>query len=132
MPVRRRRSTALAAAVATAAALGATALATVGTTTASAAEMPLEGYELTWGVKQSYRTYVGMFGTFATADGASQATGNGAFTFVDGASTYDTARPHRRPGLPGHAGERVQGARLRGDPHRRALRQQGRARSPPT
>ncbi|MFE0903010.1 HtaA domain-containing protein [Streptomyces rochei] len=91
MPVRRRRSTALAAAVATAAALGATALATVGTTTASAAEMPLEGYELTWGVKQSYRTYVGMFGTFTTADGASQATGNGAFTFVDGAGTYDTA-----------------------------------------
>ncbi|WP_345799686.1 HtaA domain-containing protein [Streptomyces rochei] len=91
MPVRRRRSTALAAAVATAAALGATALATVGTTTASAAEMPLEGYELTWGVKQSYRTYVGIFGTFTTADGASQATGNGAFTFVDGAGTYDTA-----------------------------------------
>ncbi|MFE0950067.1 HtaA domain-containing protein [Streptomyces mutabilis] len=90
MPVRRRRSTALAAAVATAAALGATALATVGTTTASAAEMPLEDYELTWGIKQSYRTYVGMFGGFTTADGASQATGNGAFTFVDGTGTYDT------------------------------------------
>ncbi|MFC7898384.1 HtaA domain-containing protein [Streptomyces sp. NPDC057381] len=90
MPVRRRRSTALAAAVATAAALGATALATVGTTTASAAEMPLKGYELTWGIKQSYRTYVGMFGGFTTADGAAQAAGNGAFTFVDGAGTYDT------------------------------------------
>ncbi|MFC8866124.1 HtaA domain-containing protein [Streptomyces sp. NPDC057148] len=90
MPVRRRRSTALAAAVATAAALGATALATVGTTTASAAEMPLKDYELTWGIKQSYRTYVGMFGGFTTADGASQAAGNGAFTFVDGAGTYDT------------------------------------------
>ncbi|MFE1013088.1 HtaA domain-containing protein [Streptomyces sp. NPDC058794] len=90
MSVRRRRSTALAAAVATAAALGATALATVGPTTASAAEMPLKDYELTWGIKQSYRTYVGMFGGFTTADGASQAAGNGAFTFVDGAGTYDT------------------------------------------
>src|SRR5882757_8385796 len=92
MPVRARRPLALAAAVATAAALGATALATVGATTAAAAETPLTGYELTWGIKQSYRTYVtGMAaGTFTPADGATQATGNGAFTFVDGTGTYDT------------------------------------------
>ena len=90
MPVRRRRSTALAAAVATAAALGATVLVTAGATTATAAEVPLRDYELTWGVKQSYRTYVGMFGTFTTSGGATQAAGNGAFTFVDGTGTYDT------------------------------------------
>ncbi|MEU0228411.1 HtaA domain-containing protein [Streptomyces sp. NPDC006284] len=89
MPVRRRRSTTLAAAVATAAALGATALAGLGATTASAAERPLTGYELTWGIKQSYRTYVGMFGGFTPSGGASQAAGNGAFTFVEGTGTYD-------------------------------------------
>ncbi|MFF8675823.1 HtaA domain-containing protein [Streptomyces sp. NPDC015242] len=88
MPVRRRRTAALAAAVATAAALGATALAP---SSAAAAEVPLTGYALTWGIKQSYRTYVtGMAaGTFTTADGASQAAGNGPFTFVDGSGGYD-------------------------------------------
>ncbi|OWA04022.1 hypothetical protein B9W62_27660 [Streptomyces sp. CS113] len=92
MPVRRRRSTALAAAVATAAALGATALATLGgATSASAAESPLADYELTWGIKQSYRTYVGMFGSFTASEGATQAAGNGAFTFTDGTGTYDTS-----------------------------------------
>ncbi|MFF0535058.1 HtaA domain-containing protein [Streptomyces coelicoflavus] len=90
MPVRRRRSTALAAAVTTAAALGTTALATLGgATTASAAGSPLSDYELTWGIKQSYRTYVGMFGTFTTSEGATQAAGNGAFTFTEGTGTYD-------------------------------------------
>ncbi|MGC0382260.1 HtaA domain-containing protein [Streptomyces sp. SAI-129] len=90
MPVRRRRSTALAAAVATAAALGATALATLGgATTASAAGSPLSDYELTWGIKQSYRTYVGMFGSFTASEGAAQEAGNGAFTFTDGTGTYD-------------------------------------------
>ncbi|WP_043686989.1 HtaA domain-containing protein [Streptomyces xylophagus] len=89
MPVRPRLSFALAAAVATAAALGATALAT---TSASAAEVPLSGYELTWGIKQSYRTYVSTYaqGSFTTTDGASQAASNGAFTFTDGTGTYDT------------------------------------------
>ncbi|MFD8049353.1 HtaA domain-containing protein [Streptomyces chartreusis] len=94
MPIndRRRRPVVLAAAVATAAALGATALATLGAGTASAAEVPLSGYELTWGIKQSYRTYVtGMAaGTFTATDGASQAAGNGAFTFTDGSGTYDS------------------------------------------
>ncbi|MFJ8633686.1 HtaA domain-containing protein [Streptomyces sp. NPDC093568] len=89
---RRRRPAALAAAVATAAALGATALAAYGAGTASAAEVPLSGYELTWGIKQSYRTYVtGMAaGSFTATDGASQAAGNGAFTFTEGAGTYDS------------------------------------------
>ncbi|MFD5652400.1 HtaA domain-containing protein [Streptomyces sp. NPDC127039] len=92
MPVRRRRSTALAAAVATATALGATALVTLGgAATASAAETPLTGYELTWGIKQSYRTYVGMFGSFTASEGATQAAGNGAFTFTGGTGTYDTS-----------------------------------------
>ena len=49
----RRRPLALAAAVAVA--LGAGALAV---TSASAAEAPLKDYELTWGIKQSYRSYV--------------------------------------------------------------------------
>ncbi|GAA3996503.1 HtaA domain-containing protein [Streptomyces plumbiresistens] len=89
---RRRRPIALAAAVATAAALGTTALATLGATTASAAEVPLIGYELTWGIKQSYRTYVtGMAaGSFTATNGASQAADNGAFTFTEGTGTYDS------------------------------------------
>ncbi|MEU9730116.1 HtaA domain-containing protein [Streptomyces sp. NPDC048002] len=90
MPVRsHRRPLALAAAVATAAALGATALAT---TTASAAEVPLSGYELTWGIKQSYRTYVTGFaaGSFTATDGASQAADNGVFAFTDGTGTYES------------------------------------------
>ncbi|MFC8515702.1 HtaA domain-containing protein [Streptomyces sp. NPDC057257] len=88
MPVRRRRAIAIAASVATATALGATALAT----TASAAEVPLTGYELTWGIKQSYRTYVTGFaqGTFTPADGATQAPDNGPFTFTEGTGSYDS------------------------------------------
>ncbi|WP_030422385.1 HtaA domain-containing protein [Streptomyces sp. NRRL F-5065] len=91
MPVRRRRSLTLAAAVTTAAALGATALATLGAGTASAAEVPLEDYELTWGIKQSYRAYVATFakGGFTAADGASQAADNGVFTFTGGVGGYD-------------------------------------------
>ncbi|MGW1715931.1 HtaA domain-containing protein [Streptomyces sp. NPDC002156] len=92
MSASSRRPLALAAAVATAVALGATALATTVASTASAAEVPLSGYELTWGIKQSYRTYVtGMAaGTFTPADGASQAADNGAFTFTEGTGTYDS------------------------------------------
>ncbi|MEU6139111.1 HtaA domain-containing protein [Streptomyces sp. NPDC047081] len=88
MPVRQRRAIAIAASVATAAALGATALAT----TASAAEVPLSGYELTWGIKQSYRTYVTTFakGTFTPSDGATQAADNGPFTFTEGTGSYDS------------------------------------------
>ncbi|MFF4897204.1 HtaA domain-containing protein [Streptomyces sp. NPDC001068] len=82
------RKLALAAAVAVT--LGAGAL--TAATTASAAEVPLSGYELTWGVKQSYRTYVTTYaaGTFTAADGATQADGNGAFTFTGGSGSYDS------------------------------------------
>ncbi|MFF8354034.1 HtaA domain-containing protein [Streptomyces chartreusis] len=92
MPINDRRRRPVVLAAATAATLGATALATLGAGTASAAEVPLSGYELTWGIKQSYRTYVtGMAaGTFTATDGASQAAGNGAFTFTDGSGTYDS------------------------------------------
>ncbi|MEV7325013.1 HtaA domain-containing protein [Streptomyces sp. NPDC093970] len=82
------RKLALAAAVAVT--LGAGAL--TAATTASAAEVPLSGYELTWGIKQSYRTYVTTYaaGTFTAADGATQADGNGAFTFTGGSGSYDS------------------------------------------
>ncbi|MHC3453466.1 HtaA domain-containing protein [Streptomyces prasinus] len=101
MPARRRRSTALAAAVATATALGATAL--TGATPAAAAEVPLTGYELTWGIKDSYRTYVATYarGTFTPADGASQADGNGAFTFVNGTGGYDSTSHRTAIGFEG-------------------------------
>ncbi|CAL9421754.1 hypothetical protein SUDANB21_01867 [Streptomyces sp. enrichment culture] len=87
MSARRRRSLALAAAVATAAALGATAA-----PSASAAEVPLSGYELTWGIKESYRTYVATYaqGVFTPSAGASQAENNGAFTFTGGTGAYDS------------------------------------------
>ncbi|MFE9646743.1 HtaA domain-containing protein [Streptomyces sp. NPDC006365] len=52
----------------------------------------ISNYELTWGIKESYRNYVtGMaLGSFTPADGAKQAAGNGAFTFVEGTGTYDS------------------------------------------
>ncbi|MEU1530375.1 HtaA domain-containing protein, partial [Streptomyces fagopyri] len=87
MAANRRRPLTLAAAVAVA--LGATALAV---STASAAEVPLKGYELTWGIKESYRSYVtgAAAGGFTATDGATQADGNGAFTFTGGTGTYDS------------------------------------------
>ncbi|MEV6119490.1 HtaA domain-containing protein [Streptomyces sp. NPDC052077] len=106
MSVRRRRSTALAAAVATVTALGATVLATAGAGTASAAEVPLQGYELTWGIKQTYRTYVATWakGEFTPAGGASQADGNGAFTFPGGKGTYDPVGHTMNLGFQGSLG----------------------------
>ncbi|MFJ4929891.1 HtaA domain-containing protein [Streptomyces sp. NPDC088736] len=98
MAANRRRPLALAAAVAVA--LGATAVAV---TTASAAEVPLKGYELTWGIKQSYRTYVtgAAAGAFTPTDGATQADGNGAFTFTGGTGTYDSDSHAVRLGFDG-------------------------------
>ncbi|MFD5638247.1 HtaA domain-containing protein [Streptomyces sp. NPDC127077] len=98
MAALRRRPLALAAAVAVA--LGAGALAV---TSASAAEAPLKDYELTWGIKQSYRSYVtGMAaGSFTPAGGATQAAGNGAFTFGDGSGTYDSGTHAVRLGFAG-------------------------------
>ncbi|MDQ0777683.1 hypothetical protein QF026_006149 [Streptomyces aurantiacus] len=89
MAANRRRPIALAAACATAVTLGATALAA---TSASAAEVPLTGCELTWGIKESYRNYVtGMAaGAFTPEGGATQAKDNGVFTFVNGAGSYDS------------------------------------------
>ncbi|MYR59665.1 hypothetical protein GTY54_26655, partial [Streptomyces sp. SID625] len=69
---------------------GAAALA--GAPGAAAADRPLSGYELTWGIKDSYRSYVtGPYakGTFTTADGAVRASGDGAFTFTEGQGTYN-------------------------------------------
>ncbi|MEZ0158171.1 HtaA domain-containing protein, partial [Streptomyces griseorubens] len=48
---------------------------------------------LHWGVKQSFRAYVTgpvAKGTITASDGATQASGNGAFTFADATGTYDT------------------------------------------
>lgn len=86
-----RRPIALAAAAGTAVALGATVLAAA---PVSAAEVPLKDYRLTWGVKESYRSYVtGMAaGKITVADGAEQAAGNGPLSFVDGAGSYDSEK----------------------------------------
>ncbi|MER8117740.1 HtaA domain-containing protein [Streptomyces sp. NPDC094031] len=89
MPAIAPRRLALAAAVAVTLGCG-----TLTATAASAADVPLTGYQLTWGIKQSYRSYVTGFaqGTFTATGGASQAAGNGAFTFTDGKGTYDSAK----------------------------------------
>ncbi|MFI9598615.1 HtaA domain-containing protein [Streptomyces sp. NPDC052043] len=87
----RRRPVMFAAAVATATALSAAALAAA--PGAAAASVPLTGYELSWGIKETYRNYVtGPYtkGTFTVTDGASQADGNGVFTFTGGQGTYDS------------------------------------------
>uniref|UniRef100_A0AAU1LQ70 HtaA domain-containing protein n=1 Tax=Streptomyces sp. NBC_00148 TaxID=2903626 RepID=A0AAU1LQ70_9ACTN len=91
-----RRPIALAAAVATAAALGATfalpALAadTTAPAAAPAATMELTDGTLDWGFKESFRRYIGGAGTITVKDGATQAAGNGVFTFGNGKGTYDT------------------------------------------
>lgn len=91
-----RRSVALAAAVATAAALGAAfalpALAaeqSAQSAAASAPAMELKDGTLDWGFKESFRTYIGAAGKITVEDGATQAGGNGVFTFVNGKGTYD-------------------------------------------
>ncbi|WP_069885552.1 HtaA domain-containing protein [Streptomyces luteocolor] len=91
-----RRPLTLAAAVATAVALGASAL----TLPALAADggkaappkLELRNGTLDWGVKESFRTYVTSIalGTIEAKDGAQQAPDNGAFTFSGGKGTYDT------------------------------------------
>ncbi|MCS0605255.1 HtaA domain-containing protein [Streptomyces sp. LP11] len=93
MPATAPRRLALAAA-AVAVTLGSGALTALTATTASAADIPLTGYQLTWGIKQSYRSYVTGFaqGTFTATGGASQAANNGAFTFTDGKGSYDSAK----------------------------------------
>ncbi|MEU9094298.1 HtaA domain-containing protein [Streptomyces sp. NPDC048428] len=91
-----RRPIALAAAVATAAALGAAfalpALAAEQSTQSAAAAAPameLKDGTLDWGFKESFRKYIGAAGKITVKDGATQAEGNGVFTFVNGKGTYD-------------------------------------------
>ncbi|MGW6600046.1 HtaA domain-containing protein [Streptomyces sp. NPDC055036] len=102
-----RRPIALAAAIATAAALGATAFTLPALASGAPAGAPqrpsaapgaapkldLKDGTLDWGLKESFRDYVtGMAaGTITTADGATQATGNGPFTFTNGTGSYDPA-----------------------------------------
>ncbi|WP_371096582.1 HtaA domain-containing protein, partial [Streptomyces sanglieri] len=98
-----RRPIALAAAVATAAALGATVFAlpaladdgaAAGGRAAAAPKLELTDGTLEWGVKESFRKYLASSfsgGKITVKDGATQAADNGAFTFSGGKGTYDTA-----------------------------------------
>ncbi|OLO33678.1 hypothetical protein PZ61_0226465 [Streptomyces sp. MNU77] len=95
-----RRPIALAAAVATAAVLGATfalpALAADGSTEAAPAAAPkldLVDGTLDWGIHADFRKYVVgpiAHGKITVTDGAQQAAGNGVLTFTGGTGTYDT------------------------------------------
>lgn len=105
-----RRPIALAAAVATAAALGATfalpALAAdsgaaTGTAAAAATRLELKDGTLDWGFKQSFRSYIGAAGKITVSNGAEQAANNGAFTFVHGKEA--TTSPPTAPTPPSRA-----------------------------
>ncbi|MEW1887924.1 HtaA domain-containing protein [Streptomyces sp. NPDC085659] len=92
-----RRPITLAAAVATAATLGAAlalpALAADRTTPNAAGAAPtieLKDGTLDWGFKESFRRYIGGAGKITVKDGAKQAENNGVFTFVNGKGTYNT------------------------------------------
>ncbi|MFE2012543.1 HtaA domain-containing protein [Streptomyces sp. NPDC059491] len=91
-----RRSVTLAAAVATAAALGTGAVVLALPAAAADAAAPptaLVDGTLDWGIKQSFRSYLAQpfaHGKTTVEGGARQAAGNGVFTFVDGTGTYDT------------------------------------------
>ncbi|MFF2012481.1 HtaA domain-containing protein [Streptomyces sp. NPDC058195] len=97
-----RRLIARTAAVATAAALGATVFALPALAegaadsrpSATAPTMDLTDGTLEWGVKESFRAYLASSfsgGKITVQDGAVQAPGNGVFTFSGGKGTYDTA-----------------------------------------
>ncbi|MEU6989152.1 HtaA domain-containing protein [Streptomyces sp. NPDC046465] len=90
-----RRPITLAAAVATAVALGASVLTPPALAADSGKAAPpkveLKNGTLDWGVKESFRKYVtGMArGRIETKGGAEQAAGNGVFTFPGGKGTYE-------------------------------------------
>ncbi|MFJ4712067.1 HtaA domain-containing protein [Streptomyces sp. NPDC088785] len=89
-----RHPMALAAATATVVALGAGALVLPAAAADGApAGIELKNGTLDWGIKQSFRSYVtgAAAGSIAATDGATQAAGNGPFTFTGGTGTYDTA-----------------------------------------
>ncbi|WP_432128278.1 HtaA domain-containing protein [Streptomyces sp. bgisy082] len=94
MAISMRRSVTLAAAVATAAALGTGAVVLALPAAAEGAPpLPLTDGTLDWGIKQSFRSYLAQpfaHGRITVEDGARQAADNGVFTFVDGVGTYDT------------------------------------------
>lgn len=84
----------LTAAIAAATALSAVALALPAAADgaeAGTAAIDLTDGTLTWGVKESWRTYVvnTAHGEITAADGAEQAADNGPFTFTGGTGTYD-------------------------------------------
>ncbi|MFJ3674456.1 HtaA domain-containing protein [Streptomyces diastaticus] len=96
--IANRRPIALAAAVATALGLGATALTlpavAAGSPRAGAPVMDLTDGTLDWGLKESFRRYVDAGGTITTSGGATRAEGDGAFTFAGGTGTYNEAGDH--------------------------------------
>ncbi|MFH8710188.1 HtaA domain-containing protein [Streptomyces zaomyceticus] len=93
MAIPLRRSVTLAAAVATAAALGTGAVVLALPAAAEGAPpMTLVDGRLDWGIKQSFRSYLAMpfaHGRITVQGGAEQAANNGVFAFVDGTGTYD-------------------------------------------
>ncbi|MFD9879592.1 HtaA domain-containing protein, partial [[Kitasatospora] papulosa] len=92
-----RRPVTLAAAVATAAALGATfALPALAAGEAAPAAAPASVMELTdgtldWGFKESFRRYIGGPGTIQVKDGPPHAARPGNYNFGNRRGTYDTA-----------------------------------------
>ncbi|MFD0144296.1 MULTISPECIES: HtaA domain-containing protein [unclassified Streptomyces] len=105
-----RRPVVLAAAVATAAALGTSvlalpALAADGADGAAAAPaLQLKDGTLDWGFKESFRKYLASpmaQGKTTVGGGAKQAADHGVFTFVEGAGTYDTGTHATATGFKG-------------------------------
>ncbi|GGW91634.1 hypothetical protein GCM10010297_11830 [Streptomyces malachitofuscus] len=74
------------------------------TTTPPATKGEIADGTLGWGVKQSFRAYVVgpvAQGKVTVSAGATQAAGNGAFTFTDATGTYDTAADTLKAGFKG-------------------------------
>lgn len=118
-----RRPITLAAAVATAALMGATALSLPAAAAAAAASaeggpgggsrLILEDGTLDWGVKDSFRTYVaGPIGQGRTETGGGAGkNADGTFRFTGGSGSYDTGPTSWPPRSPGASGSRPTKAR---------------------